>query len=748
MSKPSSRRRKRIDEDDEEMDMLAPDMEMDESTLWDEENNDEEKRPSKKKRSLIADVLDEDLSEGSDVDVDVDESDSEDAAENAEIDKYGPEGWGDETETARLNEMSELDREQILHERQTKWNEREERRAARAEMRAAKKGKKVLGKGKKGAAAAMKPLGSEAESKQRSRASDAKLSMQDALKDLLARKTRKMQSQVTTMVEEEEEEEEDEEEEEESDEDLVDAATARRRRKGRAKSRRSTRGYTEDEHLTDVADANAAALELDEADERPEIRTPLQYQHVKNIQLRRVGLEKVIDEPYFNDLVTGMFVRVNLGTRDDGTAGYKLCQVVGVQEYRTRYKFGTPPREIKVGLLLKYGKAERVFPCQLISNTSVTAEEFDKWQHQMEVDGLEPPSAEDAMRLRKKAMTIRQTFQYTPEVIAKLLEEKRTTGRVSCHINTTAERARLQSEFLAARDKGDVEAMKAAQGRLDELDEIDLTTRTSRAKARMESKGASGLSVDQIAAINQRHIEQNTADMERMLRIQREKKAKQQEEAMRIFKETGEAPEIARDAFQRKETRPSMDYVTAEQLAEQQAKRKAAQEKKKREEEERKKRIEMEMQQKKNKKSMLEHFEEVEPVPPMTPTAGALTTAEPSPTPSPPAFVPISTPTVTALPPPHPRTLHLPTLPTVTDKILTLLQQKHREVDPLHIDERATHPTTTLPAVLGRFVDASGGGGGVFELSDDLRPYTQPPSGRALTIEEYIKRRQQMGQEV
>ena len=646
-------------------------------------------------------------------------------AEGEFDDGFGDDFMGDAEDRAALAKLPEVEREQIIFERTEARKTAQERREARIKMQAhdeakkSKDGKRKAGKAKdkdaskkkkekrkdkeaKAEAKAAEKAARKAEKKKdkaaraeaealaekqkpASRAKrDEKRSATDALADLVARKSQKITSKASSTVSkrlrdadgeaeegDEGEGEHDDEEEAASDEEMDDAAARRRRKSRGKKSKYDSADEAEEE------DEHAAAVAAEEEDESLRTRTPLTFVHVKSIQLRRVALEKIIDEPYFAELVTGMFVRLNVGMRDDQTPAYRLCQVAGVQDLRNKYKFGIPPREIKTGLLLRFGKNERVWSCMLISNASVEQAEFDKWQRQMNEDHQTIISAEEAARLRKKATTIRDTYEYSAEVLAKLNEEKRLAGRTLKTANLTAERERIKFALLQARDLGDQEAVNRYQKQSDELDEID---------ARMQSKSAAGSkSVHGILDINKRNIKENTDKMEAMMRLQREERKAQEAEARRQQALTGQTPAPPkRDAFKRKETRPTMEFIANAEAVADAAKKAAADEKAAKEAAQKAKEAEKSLSRMHASRNRLEHFDELE-------TQGVLPLATPSGVAAAQAFsLSASSSVVPAAR--HSRFLHLPSIPSISDKMLAILQRKHREAEPMYIDPGQTEP--------------------------------------------------------
>lgn len=468
----------------------------------------------------------------------------------------------------------------------------------------------------------------------------------------------------------------------------------------------------------------------------PRTRTEVTWAQLKSIQLRRTALEKIIDEPYFAELVTNMFVRLSVGTRLDGTPAYRLCQIGGVQEWKGKYKFGTPAKDTRLALLLRFGRSERLWQCSSISNQSIDESEFKKWAEQMKLDGLTPISAEECARLRKKALTLRQSYEYSPDVIAKLIAEKRAQGKGLKAANLTTERERLRFELNQARDQHNVEAEQKALKQLEELDEI---ASAQQSKLAGDSKAAQ--SVTGILEINKRNVQQNTERLEAMLRVQREEKKRQDEEAARR-RAAGEAPApVERDAFKRKETRPTMDFIlNAEQVAEE-AKQQQAAEKAKKEAEKKAKEEQARLAKQHAARNKLEHFDELESAGVQSlPTPTAAASAATSFLAGMPA---VASSSGASRPSPF---LHLPSLPSLADKLVTALHEAHRNAanssssSAMQIDFDAKEPSSTLASVLGRFVSPSGGCGAAAAMADNR--FAQPqPGAHVLSLDEYMQQR-------
>jgi hypothetical protein len=344
-------------------------------------------------------------------------------------------------------------------------------------------------------------------------------------------------------------------------------------------------------------------------------------------------------------------------------------------------------------------------------------------------------------------LTLRKSYEYSPDVIARIIAEKRAQGRISLKgSNVTMERERLTFEYRQAENLGDEATMARVAKQLDELAEH---ASALQSKASGDSKQRQ--SVFGILDINKRNVESNTNQFEEMLKVQRDEKRRQDAEAARR-RAAGEAPApVERDAFKRKETRPTMEFIVdAEAVAERNKAAKAAEQaakeadKKRREEQARLAKIHA-------ARNKLEHFDELEAAglqPLATPTAAAAAaTSFSAGMPAVASSSSSSSSTAAALR--SSRFLHLPSLPSMSDKLVALLSTQHRQAGnevQLGMDtDLQQQPSTTLASVLGRFVSPSGGFGAYSAPSssaDAQQAYTKPPLGaHVISIDDYVAQR-------
>lgn len=210
----------------------------------------------------------------------------------------------------------------------------------------------------------------------------------------------------------------------------------------------------------------AAGNDEEEADD--DQSSEVTCKQIVNLQVRRAMLEKTFGEPWFKDYIVKKFVRVNIGERPDtGQIIYRMAEIVDVKSYPRAYKFGN--RNTQLALLVRFGQAERIWAMTVISNSSITEAEFDRWKKEMRRVGEKILTSEDALVIKKSADFHRTSFKYTPEIVQDLLEKKKKENLKA--FNLTAERNKIMHARAMAQENGDTEEVTRLQGELEYLDQ-------------------------------------------------------------------------------------------------------------------------------------------------------------------------------------------------------------------------------------------------------------------------------------
>ena len=240
------------------------------------------------------------------------------------------------------------------------------------------------------------------------------------------------------------------------------------------------------------------------------------YEEVKGIQVRRHKLEEWFEKPFFDTTLPGSMVRLAAGDRTDADGRivpqYFIAQIVSVEErpagahkympvpgapgWKTPYPFGTQGAKTFKWLRVVRGRSDRYWPMAQVSNSSMTEEEFEKWQRVCESEDRPQLTRGETEEIRKKLVAA-DNYVYTSEDVAKMIEEKRARGLAPR--NLALEKARLERERDVAREAGDLDRARMLEEEIKELE---------RARDRSDVGRKEGLSTGakrgKIADINKR----------------------------------------------------------------------------------------------------------------------------------------------------------------------------------------------------------------------------------------------------
>ncbi|KAM7327515.1 hypothetical protein ACRRTK_013882 [Alexandromys fortis] len=423
-------------------------------------------------------------------------SDSDSSSEDEEFhDGYGEDLMGDEEDRARLEQMTEKEREQELFNRIEKREVLKRRFEIKKKLKTAKKKEKKEKKKKQEEEQEKKKLTQIQESqvtshnKERRSKRDEKLDKKSqAMEELKAerekRKNRtaellaKKQPLKTSEVYSDDEEEEDDD-------------------KSSEKSDRSSRTSSSDEE--------------EEKEEIPPKSQPVSLpEELNRVRLSRHKLERWCHMPFFAKTVTGCFVRIGIGNHNSKPVyrvggqlalSFPVAEITGVVETAKVYQLGGT--RTNKGLQLRHGSDQRVFRLEFVSNQEFTESEFMKWKEAMFSAGMQLPTLDE---INKKELSIKDALNYkfNDQDIEEIVKEKERFRKAPP--NYAMKKTQLLKEKAMAEDLGDQDKAKQIQDQLNELEE------RAEALDRQRTKNISAISY-----INQRNREWNIVESEKAL---------------------------------------------------------------------------------------------------------------------------------------------------------------------------------------------------------------------------------------
>uniref|UniRef100_A0A4W5LG62 RNA polymerase-associated protein RTF1 homolog n=1 Tax=Hucho hucho TaxID=62062 RepID=A0A4W5LG62_9TELE len=371
-------------------------------------------------------------------------------------DGYGEDLMGDEEDRARLEQMTEKEREQELfnriekREKHLKDDQWKQDVMSHNKERRTKRDEKLDKKSQ-----AMEELKAEREKKKTRTA------------ELLAKRQPLKTSEVYSDDEEEEEEEDDD--------------------KSSVKSDRSSRSssYSEDE----------------EKEETPPKSQPVSLpDELNRIRLSRHKLERWCHMPFFQKTVSGCFVRIGIGNSSSKPV-YRVAEIVDVVETAKVYQLGTT--RTNKGLQLRHGGDTRVFRLEFVSNQEFTENEFMKWKEAMIIASMQVPTLDE---INKKEQAIKEAcnYKFNDKDIEDIVKEKDRFRKAPS--NYAMKKTSLLKDKAMAEESGEGDRAKEIQDQLNELEERAEHLDRQRTK-----------NISAISYINQRNRSWNIVESEKAL---------------------------------------------------------------------------------------------------------------------------------------------------------------------------------------------------------------------------------------
>uniref|UniRef100_A0A8B9HA25 RNA polymerase-associated protein RTF1 homolog n=1 Tax=Astyanax mexicanus TaxID=7994 RepID=A0A8B9HA25_ASTMX len=415
-------------------------------------------------------------------------SDSDSSSEDEVFrDGYGDDLMGDEEDRARLEQMTEKEREQELFNRIEKREVLKRRFEIKQKLKTAKKKEKEEKKKKQEEEQEKKKQSQVTDTqvmshnKERRSKRDEKLDKKSqAMEELKAEREKKKNRTAELLAKRQplktSEVYSDDEEEEEEDDD-----------KSSVKSDRSSRSSSFDEE--------------EEKEEAPPKSQPVSLpEELNRVRLSRHKLERWCHMPFFAKTVTGCFVRIGIGNCSSKPV-YRVAEIVDVVETAKVYQLGTT--RTNKGLQLRHGNDTRVFRLEFVSNQEFTENEFMKWKDAMILAGMQIPTLDE---ITKKEQSIKEALNYkfNDKDIEDIVKEKDRFRKAPP--NYAMKKTQLLKEKAMAEDNGDGDKVKLLQDQLNELEE------RAEALDRQRTK-----SISAISYINQRNRSWNIVESEKAL---------------------------------------------------------------------------------------------------------------------------------------------------------------------------------------------------------------------------------------
>ena len=213
--------------------------------------------------------------------------------------------------------------------------------------------------------------------------------------------------------------------------------------------------------------------------------------------MSRYKIEKFLHLPMFKKLVQNCFVRIGIG-QHQGLSVYRAAEIVDVVETAKVYSVGS--NRTNVGLRLKFGKEERVFRIEFISNQRIAPKEFQKWKEACEKANMTLPTL-DFIKSKSSEIKKAVNYNYTSEDVEKIVQMKERFKKNP--VNYAMAKARMMKEKEIALANGEEERAHELESKLNAIEE----------RAEELDKKRSG-SISTIGLINDRNRKKNVEKAE------------------------------------------------------------------------------------------------------------------------------------------------------------------------------------------------------------------------------------------
>lgn len=511
-------------------------------------------------------------SNSSDSEVDLDEEFDDGLDENM---------IGDEEDRARLEQMTEKEREQEIYNRIEKREVLRTRFEIEKKLKLAKKKDQQKRKEKEGDKPKEKKQPVLTDRKKTLEERAGKTDKFAALKAKRENKIRLAEEERLKKEKQEEEKRRKKEEKERSAESDSDAEDSKAKHKLKAsevysdsddsgsdsdkstKSEKSTRRRSSSSSSSSSSGSDSDSGRSNDSyrsrDERP--KTVTSKEDLEKIRLSRHKMERFVHLPIFSKAIIGCYVRIGIGS-NQGRPVYRVAEITEVCETAKIYQLGNT--RTNKGLRLKHGSHERVFRLEFVSNSVFSDSEYNKWVEDCAAHGTPLPLMEHVIQKQKDIQDLLY-YQFSSEDIDKMVEEKARFNNNPT--NFAVAKTLLMKEKDMAQQKGDEDTVEKLNGQIADLDE----KASSLDKRRTQT-------IASISYINERNRKNNVEKAERAIMAE-------------IAAKKGMKVE---DPFTRRSTRPTMvtktkepEVVSSEMLIrlEHERKIKQEEEKKKKEEE-------------------------------------------------------------------------------------------------------------------------------------------------------------------
>ncbi|KIP10772.1 hypothetical protein PHLGIDRAFT_100587 [Phlebiopsis gigantea 11061_1 CR5-6] len=256
---------------------------------------------------------------------------------------------------------------------------------------------------------------------------------------------------------------------------------------------------------------------------------PAELHDLQSIALTRDTIVKHYLAPWFEDLVKGAWVRYCIGTEDHSTIPvYRACEIVEVAPRVIKtYRINDQPANQE--LILRHGNSEKNFAMDKISNSAINEKEFTRIVRVYQADKITMPSKRSC---EKKAAQI-----------AKLCSQALTEADVTAMIARRAQMNKTQSTNVTTLEKSRLlQARKLALGRNDHVEAAQIDKQLAALASESQPSRMAPSRTDELAKLNERNRRANIEAARKAEMLEHERKRRERKLAAVAASRTATPP--------------------------------------------------------------------------------------------------------------------------------------------------------------------------------------------------------------
>ena len=318
--------------------------------------------------------------------------------------------------------------------------------------------------------------------------------------------------------------------------------------RGRGKSGSKSGSYPPPSYDSDDSAVERRKRAVVEEEPVEDMSEPADVEDYIRLQVRRIFIEKWIQEPFFDAVMKKQFVRVYIGNNPtDDSAIYRMCEIVNVTQYKRQYKLTVGDSFIMTdkAINVSIGKSVLTKRLDIVSNYSITQNELNKYHQDLnkQIPIIKTMTKNEASK-RRKRVNDQLNHQYTNEEIKNLVNNRLGFSNfLTTEYSTAKERLEEKLE-KATTDQDDGLSIKLQR----EMDKMEANYQVQKERNVIEASKRVGL--------NQRNRLKNSKSDIQASVLRKEKEERQAE-----ILEAGGVKEGTLDPFRRREARPQITPV-------------------------------------------------------------------------------------------------------------------------------------------------------------------------------------------